>query len=232
MNKRNLLIIILVILILVGGYFLYQYIQDLNYDKIYEKIEYWEEEELKDNEESIANKENDLSSDEEKAENVTKDKIVIHIVGEVINNGVFELDEGSRIIDAVNIAGGLTENADVSKINLAYILSDEMKIYIPNKNEEINKFIYESEVEYITNESGDNVIERNKVESEEEDILININKATQTELETLPGIGPSIALKIIEYREKNGNYTSIEDLKNVSGIGDGKFDKIKDLICV
>lgn len=232
MNKRNLLIIILVILILVGGYFLYQYTQDLDYDKIYEKIEYWEEEELKDNEESIANIENDLSSDEEKAENVTKNKIVIHIVGEVINNGVFELDEGSRIIDAVNIAGGLTENADVSKINLAYILSDEMKIYIPNKNEEMNKYVYESEVEYITNESGDNVIERNKVESKEENILININKATQTELETLPGIGPSIALKIIEYREENGNYTSIEDLKNVSGIGDGKFDRIKDLICV
>jgi len=107
-----------------------------------------------------------------------------------------------------------------------------MKIYIPNKKEEINDNFYKEEIEYISKGSGDNVVERKEEQNKEENILVNINEATQTELETLPGIGPSTALKIIKYREENGNYSSIEDIKNVNGIGDSKFNNIKDLICV
>ena len=78
-----------------------------------------------------------------------------------------------------------------------------------------------------------NIIEsNNKKENESSNNLININTATQTELEMLPGIGPSTALKIIKYREENGNYNKIEDIKNVSGIGDSKYDNIKELICI
>jgi len=244
MNIKKVLIIIFLVIGGIGGYFLYQYIQNLNYEKIDDEIEHWEEsdssfedkgEEKKSVKEETVGGEGTLSNNKEEMEleAVEQKKIVIHIDGEVVNGGVYELNEGSRIVDAVNIAGGLTENADVSNINLAYILSDEMKIYIPNKNErEKEGNYYEENREYISNGSGDNVIERDKEESKGENVLININKATQTELETLPGIGPSTALKIIKYREENGNYSSIEDIKNVSGIGDSKFNNIKDLICV
>ena len=154
-----------------------------------------------------------------------KETIIVHITGEVKNWGVIELEKGARVIDAVNKAGGFTEEADIEDVNLAYTLSDGVKIYIPSKNKE-------SDIKYITEESGNNVVtEENKVE-EKKNVLVNINVATQTELESLPGIGPSTALKIISYREEQGNFTCIEDIKNVSGIGDSKFEKIKELICV
>ena len=127
------------------------------------------------------------------------------------------------MIDAIEVAGGVTEEADISKINLAYVVKDAQKIYIPS--------IYdEKDIEYITTENGDNVIieDNNKRESE----MVNINTATQTELETLPGIGPSTALKIINYREDNGKFNSIEEIKQVPGIGDSKFNNIKDMIKV
>ena len=116
----------------------------------------------------------------------TLNTIKIHISGEVNYNGILELEEGSRIDDAIKQAGGATQNADINKINLAYELSDGQKIYIPNINEEENK-------EYIMQNSG--------LEGEEEKIQekININKATQTELETLPGVGPSLALYILYF---------------------------------
>ena len=149
----------------------------------------------------------------------TLNTIKIHISGEVNYNGILELEEGSRIDDAIKQAGGATQNADINKINLAYELSDGQKIYIPNINEEENK-------EYIMQNSG--------LEGEEEKIQekININKATQTELETLPGVGPSLALKIIKHRKENGKFKSIEELKNVSGVGENKYEELKELIKV
>jgi len=238
LNIKKVLIVIFLVIGGIGGYFVYKHIQNLDYEEIEEEILFSElvkdSSEKKTQEKNIIEGKNETDSEQEiETEEIQQNKIVIHIAGEVVNDGVFELNEGSRVVDAVNIAGGLTENADVSKINLAYILSDEMKIYIPNKNErEKEGNYYEENREYISNGSGDNVIERDKEESKGENVLININKATQTELETLPGIGPSTALKIIKYREENGNYSSIEDIKNVSGIGDSKFNNIKDLICV
>ena len=149
----------------------------------------------------------------------TLNTIKIHISGEVNYNGILELEEGSRIDDAIKQAGGTTQNADINKINLAYELSDGQKIYIPNINEEENK-------EYIMQNSG--------LEGEEEKTQekININKATQTELETLPGVGPSLALKIIKYRKENGKFKSIEELENVSGVGENKYEELKELIKV
>ena len=159
----------------------------------------------------------------EKENTQEKNKIIVHITGCVINSGVIEIEEGARIVDAIEVAGGVTEEADISKINLAYVVKDAQKIYIPS--------IYdEKDIEYITTENGDNVIieDNNKRESE----MVNINTATQTELETLPGIGPSTALKIINYREDNGKFNSIEEIKQVPGIGDSKFNNIKDMIKV
>ena len=151
-----------------------------------------------------------------------KDFIIIHITGEVINPGIIKIKEGERIKDAIDAAGGLTPNADTNKINLAYVVSDGQKIYIPS-------IFDETEKQLITEEIGESVLDGN---TEKKTNKININTATQTELEELKGIGPSTALKIIKYRKENGTFKSIEEIKYVPGIGEGKFKEIEDEICV
>lgn len=159
-------------------------------------------------------------------ENNNQEKIVIHITGAIWNEGIYELEENSRIADAVKMAGGLKEDADLKQINLAYVLEDGMKINIPSKNESTNESRNEASnntENYITKE---NLNSSNNTKTSK----ININSATQTELETLPGIGPSTALKIINYRKEKGKFNKIEDIKNVNGIGESKFNKIKEFI--
>ena len=112
----------------------------------------------------------------------TKEKVIIHIIGEVNNPGVVTLEEGSRIIDAINSAGGKTEEADLSKINLAYIVEDGTQIYIPRINEELNN------KELISSEAGQGVIIDNET-LEEVDIKVNINTANKEKLMTLSGVG-------------------------------------------
>ena len=158
--------------------------------------------------------------------NTNDDIVIIHITGSVKNPGIVKLKEGSRIEDAIESAGGLTENADITKVNLAYVVEDGTKIKIPSASEEDI-----GDEDIIDSKSGDNIIiEENAVPSNNSTQTININKATEKEFETLPGIGPSLASKIIEYRNQNGKFESIEDIKNVNGIGDNKYEKIKDLI--
>ena len=149
--------------------------------------------------------------------------IVVHITGAVKNKGILRLPEGSRISDAIEAAGGETKEADLDSINLAYVLEDGQKIYIPSQEDKENN----EQKQYITTESGDttNIKENSKIEGENE--KVNINTANQSELETLPGIGPSLASRIIEYREQNGKFNTIEELKNVKGIGDAKFEDLK-----
>ena len=160
--------------------------------------------------------------------NTNDDLVIIHITGSVKNPGIVKLKEGSRIEDAIEAAGGLTENADITKVNLAYVVEDGTKIKIPSASEEDI-----GDEDIIDSKSGDNIIiEENAVPSNNSTQTININKATEKEFETLPGIGPSLASKIIEYRNQNGKFESIEDIKNVNGIGDNKYEKIKDLITV
>ena len=153
--------------------------------------------------------------------------IVIYITGEVNSPGVFSLPSDSRIKDAIESAGGLTDSADLSKINLAFIISDGQKIYIPNKNDP-------SDVKTISSDDGSAIISDNYTEtlSSSTSEKVNINTATQTQLETIPGIGPSTALKIIDYRINNQKFNKIDDIKNISGIGEAKFNKIKEYICV
>ena len=160
-------------------------------------------------------------------EEVEGEKIAIHIIGEVKKEGIVYLEKGSRIVDAIKEAGGATKEADLSQINLAYELQDGQKIYIPNKNEKIS--------EYITRSSGNNVIiegNNSSVQTEGKENKVNINTANQNELDSLHGIGPSLAKRIIEYREENGNFKSIEELQNVKGIGDAKYSDIKDNVTV
>ena len=149
--------------------------------------------------------------------------IIVYICGAVKNSKVVTLKENSRICDAIEAAGGLTDEADLTTINLAYILEDGEKIYIPQKGENIEEHLFSNPNNQTSSYASysSNNLKNSK---------ININKASQTELEIIPGIGPSTALKIIDYRERNGNFSSIEDIKNVSGIGEAKFEKIKNYI--
>lgn len=139
-----------------------------------------------------------------------KEEIVVHVAGEVKKPGIVILNKGERVIDAINAAGGKTEEADYSNINLASMLDDGQKVYIPNINDK----------------------EENSTNSNEEtkDGIININKAGVQELEGLPGIGNSIARSIVEYRNENGAFKSKEDIQNVTGIGEQKYKKIQKYI--
>lgn len=161
-------------------------------------------------------------------ENISDEKnmIIIHITGAVKTPGIVKLEEGSRIEDAINKAGGLTEDADISKVNLAYILEDGIKIIIPS-NTDIGDF---QEENILSNDSGEGIIDN--IETSSKSSSLNINKATEQDLQNLPGIGPSLAAKIIAYRDENGKFTTVEDIKKVNGIGDSKYENIKDYICV
>ena len=174
-------------------------------------------------EDTIIQENNETSSTVEDIET----SIVVYITGEVISPGIVNLETNSRIQDAIDSADGLTENADLTNVNLAYVLSDGQKIYIPNKNDNGNLSI-------ISGDDGDAIIKDNFSSglSDNSNLEININTATQTQLEELPGIGPSTALKIIEYRNKHGKFNSIDDLKNVSGIGEKKFESLKEYVSV
>ena len=160
--------------------------------------------------------------------NNSEDEVFVHIVGEVNNPGVVKIKQGQRVVDAIEKAGGATDKADLAKINLAFILSDGQKVIIPGVNDK--------EMEsYIVDGGGGSVVEKSGVLGSGVSVVkqkVNINTATQSELETLNGIGPSIADKIIKYREKNGKFKKVEDLKNVSGIGESKFEGVKDEVCV
>jgi len=147
-----------------------------------------------------------------------KAKIKIYITGEVVSPGVYELEENSRVEDAIHAAGGLTEKAVLTNVNLAYVLEDAAKIYIPNSNDDEDTGIISSEISSST--------PSNKNQK------ININKANAQDLESVPGIGPSTAEKIVTYRNENGKFSSIDDLKNVTGIGEKKFESIKDYISI
>lgn len=152
--------------------------------------------------------------------------IVVHITGEVNYPGVVVLKEGARVVDAIEAGGGETDEADLSSLNLAYMLSDGEKIYVPNKEET------SQEREYITSAKADSEQLENGAKSTGTNLKININTAKQEELTQITGVGESTAKKIIEYRTQNGKFKSIEDIKNIPGIGDSKFNAMKEEITV
>ena len=187
------------------------------------------EEKIEEGTENVEDFENEIINDNE--------KIYVYITGEVNNPGIVVLPIGSRIVDAIDYAGGITQKADIMKVNLVYMLQDGMKVNIPSSIELKNN----PNFEYITMSSGDekndsNIKKATTVDTKSESAFkvsnVNINTATQTELETLPGIGPSLALKIINYRKENGKFKSIEELKSVNGIGENKYEEIKKYIYV
>ena len=156
-------------------------------------------------------------------------KIVVHITGEVNYPGVVVLKEGARVVDAIEAGVGETDEADLSSLNLAYMLSDGEKIYVPNKEETSQE---SQGREYITSAKDNSEQSENGAKSTGTNFKININTAKQEELTQITGIGESTAKKIIEYRTQNGKFKSIEDIKNIPGIGDSKFNAMKEEITV
>lgn len=181
----------------------------------------------------------DLNQDEKKQENVVK-TVFVDVKGAVNAPGVYEIDEGRRIIDAINLAGGLTDKSDTINLNLSKKVEDEMYIIVYTKdeiynyklnNEQSNEKIVCASVECdCPNVNNDACIKEESNSSSEKVSKISINTATKEELMELSGIGESKADAIISYRNENGNFENIEDIKNVSGIGNSVYEKIKDEI--
>lgn len=207
LNKKQKIIVIILITIIGIGIYCYT-----------NAIENTSEEEI----------ENVLEIAQDNTTKETEEKnIFVHIAGCVQKEGMLELSANCRIADAIEKAGGLTQEADLSDINLAYLLEDGMKIYIPNQNERQEN-----------NENAENTAKAENTPSMQiqdtntKQDVININTATQEELDTLPGIGPATATKIIEYRKEKGKFKQKEEIKEVSGIGEAKYEKIKEYISI
>lgn len=174
-------------------------------------------------EEYSINKSKTKDADSKAVVATLKDKtIVVEIKGEVKKPDVYELDENSIVKDLIDKAGGLTENADLTNINRAKKLQSHELIYIGNKNDaQLNK------ENPNTSELGNSSVVKGSSNG-----IVNINTADTEELKTLNGIGDAKAKNIIDYREQNGGFKSIEDLKNVTGIGDKMFEKIREQVTV
>ncbi len=155
--------------------------------------------------------------------------IIVDVSGAVVNPCVAELPDGSRVYEAVEKAGGFTPEAETNVINQAEILTDGQKVYIPTKKEVAGETVNKNtQTTQNSTSSYAPVYSTGSGQSGK----ININTADSTGLQELTGVGPSTAEKIINYRNENGKFKTIEDLKNVSGIGDKTFEKLKDKITV
>lgn len=141
--------------------------------------------------------------------------IIVYITGEIAEPDVYEMPADARLVDLVEKAGGFTAYADKDALNLAAHLADGEKIVVGNINDKVDK----------TEDLEENI-------NKDESIPVNINTADAAELETLEDIGPSLAENIIEYRNRYGSFTSIEEIREVDGIGEATFNKIKDSITI
>ncbi|MEB7453833.1 helix-hairpin-helix domain-containing protein [Lysinibacillus sphaericus] len=152
------------------------------------------------------------------AEEAVQQQVFVDIKGAVMYPGVYELQPDKRIFDAIQLAGGYIENADTQLVNHAQKVQDEMVIYIPIKGEQLEDI-------------SSNLLML-PLESQNKSQKINVNTADAETLATLPGIGPSKAHSILSYREEKGRFQTIDDVRNINGIGDKTFEKIKDSITV
>lgn len=184
-------------------------------------------------EESSVSEQEVTSCDSEQASvtTETKDLISIYICGEVTNPGIYEAPKGVILNDIIEDAGGFTEDASVNNINLVYQITCNMSVYIPSRFEIEGGFtggdIIRQDGVYVWGNNSGGGTDNGSTGT----LMVNINTASVEELRCLPGIGEVTAQAIADYR-KNTPFTAIEDIKNVTGIGDSKYNRIKDYICV
>lgn len=154
--------------------------------------------------------------------------ITVYITGAVSSPGVVTIKSDKRLDDAIKVLGGLSKDADYNRINLATKLEDGQHYIIPYKGD--NTTSANIGTTNSSNSTNNTVV--GDTSQGNIDDKININTADAKKLEDIPGVGPATAKKIIDYRDKNGKFNTIEDIKNVTGIGDKKFDNMKDSICI
>ena len=224
-NIKVIVIITIISIILVFYYFNHiknmKDIEITNESELTQDIEEGKDDKQKKKEYEEETKEKEVNSKEEKNQKIQNEKyrerIMVDVEGAVNMPGIVELNENERIVNVIERAGGLKENANLRDINLAEKVEDGMKIYIPTNDEILDK-----KEEVLKDKKDTKTKGQNK--------KVNLNRATQTELETIPGIGPSTAVKILNYRKEKGNFRKLEELKEISGIGESKFNKMKDFI--
>lgn len=209
MNKKKIIIFILILFICPIGLVIKDKLESK--DDIYVLTE-----EEKSSDESM--EEQEIKKEEN---NITDKKITVYVSGAVNKPGIVTLNEGDRLAKAVEKVGGTTKKADLNGINMAIKLQDEMHYIVPR----IGEVVKDSAPEVVS-EGNFNQAESSKTSQ------ININTATIEELDKLPGVGEATANKIVNHRSENGEFKSIEEIKNVNGIGDKKFEEMKNLICV
>ena len=166
--------------------------------------------------EVVAVSKDSVSEKEEKEEPLEQDLITVDVKGAVKSPGIYDLPVGSRVNDAVQKAGGLTEEADSKSLNLAQKISDEALVYVPTKGEEA-----------ASQQTGSGTASSTSKEKK-----INLNKASLEELKQVKGLGGKRAQDIIDHREANGKFKSVDELKKVSGIGAKTIEKLKDYVTV
>lgn len=215
-NKKIIGLVIITIIIFIVSIFLYKQKSSNAFKEEY-MTEIFEEE-SNDNMEYTETLEEDTTIINE--DSIDRNKIIVEIKGEVAKPDVYQLEEGSIIKDLIDMAGGVTEEADLSRINRAEELLNHELIIIGNINDETESSVVQNNSTYSSNGNNSDKVSR----------LININTADLEQLKEITGIGNIKAQSIIDYREANGGFKSLEELKNVDGIGDKTFEKIKEQI--
>ena len=195
---------------------------------VFEKQELFKEQESELTEEELLEEtleeKADVSLEKEKSQEKEKIMIAVHICGAVVTPGVYEIEQGMRLYQLVERAGGFEETAEQEYLNLAAVLEDGMQVVVPTKDE-VKEIMEERKRESLVASSKNQ-------EQEIENGKIDINTADEKELCTLPGIGEGRAKAIIEYRTENGLFKALEDIMKVPGIKEAAYGKIKDLIMV
>lgn len=207
LNKDKLPYIIIIFLLLIIGY---QYYERETNDETKEFLKINTAGVIDNKEKSLDENTKELEIEKATEE---KEEIMVHISGAVNSPGILRLDSSNRVVDALDLAGGAREDADLDRVNLAARLHDEEKIYIPKVGE-----VQENVTTLVSSPSSSGPASK-----------ININSADLSELTKIPGVGEKTAQKILDYRANN-SFSSIEDIKNVPGIGDKKFESMKDYI--
>ncbi|MBF4597793.1 MULTISPECIES: ComEA family DNA-binding protein [Curtobacterium] len=159
--------------------------------------------------------------------------VVVHVLGAVRRSGVVELPAASRVGDAVRRAGGATDDADLDRLNLARVLTDGERLYVPRVGQqEVPEALGPVTGGGTAGSAGDTDAATGAGETGAEGSVVDLNTADQAALETLPGIGPGLAGRIIAWRDEHGRFGSVEDLLDVSGIGDVRFAELRDRVRV